>query len=147
MAGARSYVGTGATITFADSAYTADLISIAWGGVVRTSVESTPMNVAVAPATFGNSTHLSASGHVDAGELTIEVFFDPALTPPLVPGTVSLSEVITVAFPLLGADTTPADWEVNGFCTGFSCNAPFEDMMTASLTVKLTAGVEITVAA
>lgn len=149
MAGARSYVGTGATIGFGTSSYAADLISIAWSGIVRASAESTPMNVDVAPATFGNSTHLSASGHVDPGELTVEVFFDPALTPPLIvsgAGAVAFSEVITFTAPSppTGSAVT---WVVSGFCTGFSCNAPFEDMMTATLTIKLTADVAITVSA
>lgn len=146
MAGARSYVGTGSTVGFGTSSYDADLISVAWGGVVRASVESTPMDLATAPATFGNSTHLSASGHVDPGELTVEVFFDPALTPPIVPGTVAFSEVITLTFPTPPAGSN-VTWIVDGFCTGFSCNAPFEDMMTATLTVKLTAETQITVSA
>lgn len=146
MAGARSYVGTGATIGLGTSSYDADLISIAWGGVIQSSVESTPMDLPVAPATIGNSTHLSASGHVDPGELTVEVFFDPALTPPLVPGTVAFSEVITLTFPSPPTGSSVV-WTVSGFCTGFSCNAPFEDMMTATLTFKLTADVDIAVSA
>ena len=146
MAGASAYIGTTTTLALGTSTYDLDITSMAWNAVTRVGTESTPMNVILAPATFGNSSHLSGSGHVDPGQLVVEGFFDPALTPPLIPGS-SLAETIVVTFPLLTGDTSAAIWASNGFGIDFSCNAPFEEMMTCTVTFKLTADVDITAAA
>lgn len=146
MAGATSYIGTGSTISFGSSTYTAEIVSVDWAGVNRPTVETTQMGTDTTPGstTFGNSTHIPVS-IADPGQITIEVYFNPDLTPPMVPATVADSETIQLTFPTLGEET-PANWSCEGFCEDYSVNCPLEDLMTATLVIQLTLGVSKTVA-
>jgi hypothetical protein len=99
------------------------------------------MTTTASPATFGGRTHI-ATDLTDPGEITAEVHFDPDTAPPIEAD----AEVIRVTWPQVGAETA-AKWECSGFCTGFEVTDPMEDIMTASLTVKLSGGVTITAAA
>lgn len=146
MAGATVYIGTGSTITFGTSVYAALITGIDWSGLSRPSVETTDMAVEVAPGatTFGNALHIPVS-LADAGELTVEVWFNPDLTPPMVPGTVANSETIELEFPAIGAET-PAKWAFSGFCKSYDVNCPMEELMTATLGIRATGGVTKTAA-
>lgn len=153
MAGARVYVGTGTSIVFGTSGYSAELLGLDWSGVSRGTVETSHMGMDLTPVadSIGNAIHIPHE-IVHAGELTATVHFDPTALPPMVTeigaaNAVVLSETITVIFPTVGADSTPADWEFEGFCKGFSVSAPHEDVMTATLDIRITAGVDITAAA
>lgn len=147
MAGAAIHIGIGSTITFGTSTYTALLTGLSWSGLSRDILETTAMATDLTPGatTFGNATYRPVS-IVDGGEVTAEVYFNPDLTPPMVPATVANSEVITIAFPIVGAESAPS-WAFSGYCKGFEANCPLEDLMTATLVIRVTAGVTKTEAA
>jgi len=136
-------VGTGTTIVFGTTGYTAELLSISWSGMARDAIETTHMATDTTPGTteFGSATFMAVD-IADGGTVTAEVHFNPDTTPPL--GDTYTAETITITFPKYGTDATAANWAFSGFCTTFEVSAPMEDKMTATLTIRVTGGVTIT---
>lgn len=155
MAGASSYVGTGATIAFDASTgaagagfYNAQLLGVDWSGISREAIDATHMATDITPGTteFGNQVFLPAD-FADGGQLSVEVQFNPDMAPPMVPAVVAASEGIVVTFPLISGDSTAAHWDFEGFCTNCDIDCPPEEIMTATLTLRVTAAVTIVPAA
>ena len=116
-------VGFGTAITF-QSGFFAEIISVAWGGISRESVETTNMATTNATKTF------MPSDIYDPGELTVEMAMDTdALDAP--PPITAAAETVTVTFP----DTS--SWACSGFMTGFDVDIPMEDRITGTATLKL----------
>lgn len=148
MAGARNYIGTGSTIAFGTSTgiggadfFTALITSIDWSGLERPALDSTDLAVDTTPGstTFGNALHIPAS-LANAGELTVNGWFNPDMTPPMVPGTVANSETITLTFPTIGAETA-ANWAFSGFCKGYDVDCPLDALMTFTMSIRAQGGV------
>lgn len=125
-------LGTGASVTFATSSFTANITSIGFSGMERASVDTSHLGTTTA-MTF------VAGDLYNAGELELEIQFDPDDFPPIK----TAAETITVTFANLGG-TTPADWEFTGFCTGFSAGVPLEELMTGTITIKITGDITAT---
>lgn len=78
----------------------------------------------------------------DAGEITIEVLFDPA-DPTQdnvgVDGLLSIYDQREVhLFRVVFSDTGATIWESEGMITSYEPTAPFDEALTASITMKLT---------
>ena len=143
MAGKNVDVTTGTTVTFGTSSFTAEIIDLAIGGVSRKSIDVSHMGTAAAGAAeFGNMPFI-AGRLTDAGELAMELHFNPQTIPPID----LVEETVTITFPLVPGDTTPADYSFTGFFTGFDIGLPLDDKMTASATVKISGNVTVTIAA
>lgn len=143
MAGTKVDVGTGTTVVFGTSAFTANLTSVTWDGMDRASVETSHMGTAAPGAgKHGNKTYIPGD-FSDPGEVTMEIHFDPDKEPPIDQPI----ETITVSFPLVAGDATPASWAASGFVTSFSVNDPIEDLMTATMVIKLSGNITLTAAA
>lgn len=133
MPGATVNDGTGTTITFATSSFTAEITNIEWGGIERESIDTTNLSAAAPGANdFGNRTFIP-SALADPGELTLEIHFNPDTLPPVH----LVAETITVTFPLVSGDTTAAKWAGSGFATGYGAVVPLGDKMTTTMTVKM----------
>jgi hypothetical protein len=122
-------IGTGTTITFGTSGFSADLLSISHGGMAREAIQTSHMG------TTSDHTFMPTD-LVDNGEVTVEIAFVATLTPPIL--TNAAAETITIAY--AGSGTT---WSFSAFQTGFEITAPLEDKMTATLTLKVTGGVTV----
>lgn len=143
MAGTNVDVTTGTTVVFGTSGFTAEIVDLAFGGVSRKSIDVSHMGTSLPSSSeYGNMPFIPGRLS-DAGELAMEIHFNPQTTPPLdlVP------ETVTVTFPLFPGDTTPADFEFTGFVTGYDIGLPLDDKMTASMTVKVDGKVTVTPAA
>ncbi len=123
MAVGDTDLGTGTTLTLAGM--TAELLSVSASGIERVSVSKAHMGT-VGPKPF------LLGDQYDPGEITAEVHFpaDEDIDALLIAAEAS----ITVLFPETTAKT------VKGAVTGYSWEAPMEDVMTASLTIKITSG-------
>lgn len=143
MAGQDVDVTTGLTIAFATSGFSAEIIDVALGGISREPIDTSHMGTAAAGALeFGNKTFIPGR-LVDGGEYTIETHFNPQDLPIIG----ASAEVITVTFPKAPADATPATYVFNGFVTAVDNALPLDEKMTASITVKVTGGQVLTLAA
>lgn len=141
MPGASVNIGTGTTITFGTSGFTAEIIeTIDWTTVTRGAVDTTHMTSTQASAgNFGGRTFMPTK-FADPGTINLMVHFKPDTNVPIH----GLSETITVTFPLVSGDATAASWSSSGFITEMSPAIPLEDKMTNRITVKLTGLVTMT---
>lgn len=119
--------GIGTTITFA-SGFFAEISDMSPPGPSRESISTSHFG------TTGAMTFEPAS-LVDWGEMTVEIAFDPADTPPIG----SAAETIVITFPDTGATT----WTFSGFMTGFEPSVPQDGRATASCTIKVSGAVTI----
>ena len=125
--------GTGGSITFGTSGFTANITNISWDGIERVSIPTSHLGTTTA--------HTFIPGDLyDPGEVSLDIQFDPDTFPPIN----SAAETITVTFPLSSGGSTAADWEATGFCTGASNVVPLEALMTGTITVKMSGTIAVT---
>tara|TARA_R110000803_G_scaffold43701_3_gene93018 strand:+ start:7764 stop:8132 length:369 start_codon:yes stop_codon:yes gene_type:complete len=117
-------IGTGTTIVFGTSGWTAEILDVGWGGISRESIEMSHMGTTTARIFVPTDLY-------DPGELTIEFLYDPAEDPPFA----GAAETVTVTYP--GAATMIA----TGFMTNLDIGVPFEDRMTGTGTIKFTGAI------
>ena len=123
-------IGTGASIAFGTSNFTAEVMSINGNDISRPSIDSSHLG------TTGARTFLPGD-LVDNGSVELEINFDPDEQPPIA----GAAETITVTFPTPPGGSTPADAEFSGFVTNWSWGVPLEDKMTATITLKISGAI------
>lgn len=128
-------VGTGATLTFASSVWTGNIISMNWTGIARESVPTSHLE------TVGGRTFIVGDLH-DPGELEIEFQYEPDDRPPFD----QAAEIITVTYPLAGG-STPANHNASGFMTNFDPGVlGVDELMIGSATIKFSGDVNFVAA-
>jgi len=123
-------VGTATTVVFATSAFEAHITGANWSGIKRDPIDTTHFGTTSARTFIPGDLY-------DAGELQLDLAFDPKETPPY-GGAV---ETVTVTFP------DGSTWAASGFMTDFGNTVQVEEKMTASATIKFTGPITITAAA
>ena len=117
-------VGTGTTITLSPTTFDADVVSINVGGQTRESLDSSKLSTLVTREFIHGDV-------VDYGEITMEVQFDPADFALVKPWNEHLEQTVTITFP----DATV--WVGTAFISGFEHSIPLEEIMMATLTLKV----------
>lgn len=142
MAGAPKNLGTGTTITFGTSGFTAELLAISWSGLTRDTVDVSHMSTSAPGAGKMANRPFLAGKLVDPGEISGSFHFDADKIPPID----GVEELITITFPLIVGDTTPSKWACQGSLTAYDPDIPLDDKMTAAFTIKLSGEITVTVA-
>jgi hypothetical protein len=115
--------GTGVTVAFGTSAFTAQLLDIDWSGRTRDALDSTHMG------TSGTKTYIPAD-LVDGGELSLTYFFNCTdLTATLLSAA---AETVTVTW------NTNVSWAASMFCTEVGASAQIGDTMKQTIKCKVT---------
>ena len=130
--GQGSYVTFGTIVGNAATQYKVNSISL--GGVSRDVVDASHL------LTTGGKVFL-ASEFYDPGELTLEIHHDPSLNPVNLLTNVSTAQVVNIYF--ANGGTSTALWSAHGFASAFEASAPKDDMMTGTLTIKLSGNLGI----
>lgn len=125
--------GFGVSISFS-STFLAQITNVTWSGISRSPIDTTYSGVSSGNATF------IPSDIKDAGELQVELLFNPNDAPPIA----SAAETVTVTFPLPSGGNTAATWAASGFLTNFEVGIPIDDRMTATATIKLSGAITYT---
>ena len=120
-------VAVGITIDFATSAFTAEITDVTPPNPNRDSIETSHQGTTVAK-TF------TPADLLDSGEAAFDFHFNPATNPPVDQDP----EDITITFP---SGTT---WEFEGFMTDYAPDAPLNDKMVGSATLKVSGEITIT---
>lgn len=135
-------IGTGITVVFGTSGFSAQILDVKGPGFTRESVSTNHMGTAAPGAgQIGNGTSMPTD-IVEVSELTLELHFNPSLKPPLH----AAPETITITFPVPVGLTNPATWVFSGYVVGYDPSMPLEDKMVATLVVKPTGPVTVTAA-
>lgn len=137
MASPAVQEGHGATLTFATSGYSPNIVSINTPSFTREALATTHL------ATTGGKTFIPAAT-VDYGELSFTVQVQPDTLPPIT----GVAETITLAFGDDGGGASPADWEFSGFITSVGeASITTDEIITQDITVKVTGAIIPTAAA
>ena len=140
MPGTAVNVGTGTTITFGTSSYSANIENIDWSGISREAHRTTHMSSSIPGAgQIGGHTYIP-SKFADAGSISVDAQFNPQTNPPVN----SAAETITITFPLVTGDATQASWACTGFMTDFSLTDPYDGKMMCKFTVKASGNITMT---
>ena len=123
--------GTGSTIVFGTSSFTADLLSLNGSGASRDAIDTTHMGTSTAK-TF------TPADIPDNGEVSMEIAFLGNQTLPALLG--AAAETITIDWAGTGTGYT---WSFSGFVTGFDAGAEINDRMTATITIKISGDITI----
>ncbi len=118
-------VGTGISIQF-QSGFLAEILNVADQGMERASIDASHMGssqMEFLPGTLQNW-----------GQLECEIAFDPDLKPPLD----AAAEIVTITY------QNGTTWARSGFMTGFQVQAPLEERMTATASIKFTGDLTVT---
>ncbi len=134
------YVGTGIQITFA-SGFLAEVLDVTPPGPSREMVD---MSHQTTGGTCGAGVEVGKSAGwrdfepaklVDPGQAECTIAFQPSDVPPIM----NAFEQVTITFP--DSDCTP--WTFEGALSEYSPSAPFEDKMTADVTIKARGAISI----
>jgi hypothetical protein len=126
--------GTGATIAFATSGFTAECTNIQLPERARESLETTHLGTTTAK-TF------KPAKLYDSGEVTVTVFHDPAAD--LLIG--EEPEQITITYPLETGQSTAATAVFTGFVTGQGGESfKVGELMSTNLKIKVTGAIVTT---
>ncbi len=119
-------VGTGTTIVFGTSSFSAELLSINGNDISREDIDVTHM---------GSSAYkeFMPSDLIDGGSIDIEIAFDPDAQPPIA----AAAETITITFPIPAGSASGATFVFTGYINTWSWTDPLEDKMTATATIKV----------
>lgn len=125
-------IGQGTYVTFGNivgnAATCYKVNNVLLGGVSRDVVDASHL------LTSGGKEFI-ASEYYDPGELSLEIHHDPSLNPVALLTNVGTAQVCNIIF--ANGGTSTAKWSAYGFASGFEASAPKDDMMTGTLTVKL----------
>lgn len=77
---------------------------------------------------------------LEGGAVDIDMLFDPNDVPPIDDAL----ETVTITFPLPAGGLTPATWAFSGGLTNYRPTAPYDDLMTATATLKVAGAITYT---
>lgn len=136
MASPLSDIGTGATIAFGTSSFTARFSEFNWEGIERQVI---PAPYLALPATgsgkIGNMPKLLGTV-IDPGRITGTIHFNPDTVPPID----EVAETITVTF------RAGATWVFSGQMVSYNPKNPLDGLMTADVTIEALGEISITAA-
>lgn len=125
-------IGTGTTITFGTSGFTAQVLAVRGPNPARGSVDTTHMGSTAATADQqGGRTHIPTK-LADMGEIELDIHFNPDTWPP-VRGN---AETVRLTYPIPSGLSSGAYIEGSGFILSFDSVVPLEDKITGTLRVK-----------
>jgi len=130
--GQGTFVTFGSIVGSAATHYKVNSVSL--GGVSRDVVDASHL------LTSGGKEFIG-SEYYDPGELTLEIHHDPSLNPMNLLTNVSSAQAVSIIF--ANGGTTTARWSAYGFASAFEASAPKDDMMTGSLTIKLSGNLNV----
>ena len=129
--GQGTYVTFGTIVGSAATHYKVNSVSLS--GVSRDVVDASHL------LTTGGKQFLG-SEYYDPGELSLEIHHDPSLNPVNLLTNVNTAQVCSIFF--ANGGTSVATWSAFGFASSFDASAPKDDMMTGTLTIKLSGNLD-----
>ncbi len=124
-------VGTGATITFGTSGFSASIISMEWGGLTREDVDTTHLGTTTAMTYIPGDLY-------DPGDLTITFQYDPDTQAPIT----AAAETITITYPIPSGLSSGATHAGTGYINSFTPGSlTVDELMEAEAVVKFSGAI------
>ena len=128
-----SDIATGLEIAFGTSSWTAEIDDSNWSGIERAIIEKTHHGSTQSGSNEVGGREFVPGAFEDPGTLDLDIFFDPSDWPPIN----GAPETITISYRLKSGDSTKATAAGVGFIASMSQALPQEEMMTATISIKL----------
>lgn len=117
-------VGTGTTIAFGTSGFSAQILGVDADGIERAVINTSHMST--------TGSHTKMPGDLkDEGEVVLDFAFDPNSHPPIT----AAAETITITFPIPSGMTNGATLQGSGFISKWKWGSRLEEKMTGSATI------------
>lgn len=126
-------IAVGITIDFADTGFTAQILDVTPPNPSRDSIETSHQGTTEAKRFIPADLY-------DSGEAGFDFHFDPDTNPPID----QPPEIITMTFPIPDGLSNGATWVFTGFMTDYAPDAPLNDKMVGSATLKVDGVIAIT---
>jgi len=123
-------IATGITVVFGTSGFDAQIVDVNGPGSTRESIDVSHQGTV-------DALEFDPADLVDNGELSLDIHFNPDLTPP----TEQVKEEITITWP------AGATWVFDGFGTNYEQTSVLNDKETGTLNVKVSGKITRTPAA
>jgi hypothetical protein len=123
-------IGQGTYVSFGTALHTATgykITGVSHGGITRPVADATHM--------LSSAKEFVASSIYDPGELSVEVLHDPSVKPTADLANVATNQVVSVYWANGGTAVTL--WSAFGYMTQFEAGAQMEEMMSGTVTIKL----------
>lgn len=123
-------IGQGTFVTFGTSFHTSTgfkITSVNHGGISRAVVDATHM--------MSTAKEFVASAVYDPGELSVEVLYDPSIKVLNDLTAVATNQVVNIYW--ANGGTSTYGWSAFGYMSNFEAGAQMEDMMSGTVTIKL----------
>lgn len=142
MSGTPVDIATGITLVAATSGFTAQLKDVNPSGPSREAHDVSHQGTPQPGATEFGSKIFIPEDITDPGEYVILIHFNADTIPPIdLP-----AELMTLTWPKAPGDTTAPIWSGQGFFTNYVPGATFNQVMTATVTLKLSGPQNVAVA-
>jgi len=125
-------IGTGTTITFLTSGFTAEIVGISIDGIKRDSIDVTHLATPVAGVGEVGSRVKIPGKHVDPGQLKLTCHYDPDTDPPIQ----GAKEEVKITYPLEEDELTAAYEQGDAFVVDVGAEVPLEDKMMRTITIE-----------
>ena len=126
-------IGQGTYLSFGTALHSATgykIVGVNHGGISRAVADATHMT--------SSAKEFIGSAIYDPGELSVEVRFDPSIKPVNDLANVATNQVVTVFW--ANGGTAVTQWTAFGYASQFEAGAQMEDVMSGTLTIKLSGG-------
>lgn len=137
MASSAAAIGTGATVAFAASSFSGNLLGLSHSGMSRPILSTAHMGTAAVQSGELNNVTKLPGKHVDGGSFVMNLHLNPDTVVP----TDDDPETVTITF------EEGATWVFQGCITDVSGEIPMEEIMTRDVTVEVCGPIAVTAAA
>ena len=134
-------LGFGAEIGFGTSTVKSEVIgvlSMNWTGMTTADIQTSHLT------TSGDAHTFIPADLCDGGTLEVEAIFDPDED---ITSLMGVSQTITLTYPLPAGKLSEATAAFTGYINGYDHAIPMEEMMTATISIKVAGDVTYTAAA
>jgi hypothetical protein len=144
--------GNGTTIAFGtlgtNATFTAHLLDVNGPEYTRPAIDmsnqSSPQGTALGDTDYNQTYREYKPGVCALGEVSVDIVYNPNHAPPVN----EPNETITITYPKpFPAATANASFACDGFCSGFSHATPWEDKMSARMTLQMSGRATLVTAA
>lgn len=118
-------VGTGASLVFTTTSWTAEILDVQRSGIKKRQISTSHLG------TVGGETFMTGDLY-DPGEVTVKFHYNPDSPPPYT----ATGEIVQIKYPVNGTITTGSNDKVNMFVTELGSSIPFEDKMEGTVKLK-----------
>ena len=134
--GQGTTISFGSILTNASNSTTFKVTGLSWSGISRDVTDASHMLTTGGKEYIGSETY-------DPGDLSVDILFDPTISPLVAITNVATNQVVFVRFSNGGTAGGTSAWSANGYLSAFDIGVPRDALMTGTCKIKLSGNIGI----